>query len=76
MKEHYRLRGAALTVHREQGRFASVISLQGQEGGCAVENRWTILNCDKSFRGWGRGGGDPFAKGSLPHKVFSNNTSQ
>ncbi|SCM71875.1 hypothetical protein KL86DES1_20255 [uncultured Desulfovibrio sp.] len=25
---------------------------------------------DKSFRGWGRGGGDPFAKGSLPHKVF------
>ena len=26
----------------------------------------------KSFRGWGRGGGDPFAKGSLTHKVSPN----
>ncbi len=24
---------------------------------------------NKRFRGWGRGGGDPFAKGSLPHRA-------
>ena len=27
----------------------------------------------KSFRGRGCGGGDPFAKGSLPHKAFHRN---
>ncbi|MGE4310493.1 hypothetical protein, partial [Desulfovibrio sp.] len=30
----------------------------------------TITEYNKSFRGWGRGGGDPFAKGSHPHKTF------
>ena len=34
-----------------------------------TDQRAATLYRDKSFRGWGRGGGDPFAKGSLPHKV-------
>ncbi len=29
-----------------------------------------VLTHNKSFRGWGRGGGDPFSKGSLPHRAF------
>ena len=28
------------------------------------------LKYNKNFRGWGRGGGDPFLKGSLPHRAF------
>ena len=28
------------------------------------------LKYNKNFRGWGRVGGDPFLKGSLPHKAF------
>ena len=32
------------------------------------------LKGGKDFRGRGRGGGDPFAKGSLPRKVFNKTT--
>ena len=31
------------------------------------------VNYNKSFRGRGCGGGDPFTKGSLPHKAFQKN---
>ena len=37
---------------------------------------WHTRNYTKSFRGWGRGGGDPFAKGSLPHKAFNQHLAR
>jgi len=37
---------------------------------CATHSKPIRPNGNKGFRGWGRGGGDPFAKGSLPHKAF------
>ena len=36
-------------------------------------NFFKVTGLYKSFRGWRRGGGDPFAKGSLPHKKLQKN---
>ncbi|VZH33419.1 protein of unknown function [Desulfovibrio sp. 86] len=64
-----RFRHLALALPKTN--FAMVWRLTGASPSCPFRSKKlrTIRNYTKSFRGWGRGGGDPFSKGSLPHKL-------
>ena len=60
---------AAAFASAEQFQAAAVRRRRSLTDGVSIASEIT-LKYHKSYRGWGRGGGDSFPKGSLPHKAF------